>query len=301
MKWRKLGRIFEPAPVHPDLLSHAANPLPIHLEGDIYRVLYSGRNSENRSSVGFFDLDVVQRKVVNVHQRPVFRFGPEGSFYSHGVSIGNCYEANGQRFILFMGWQVREGEHWRGDIGRLTLSDDWTLSLADESAYMTTDSLDSVSLSYPFVLKVGDGSFVMWYGSTTVWDAGNGEMVHVINYARSQDGEQWDKKGIAIPYELNVAQAFSRPTVLVADSGFYEMWFSYRSGTGEKYRIGYAKSADGAHWVRALDETGITVSPEGWDSEMICYPFVFEHKGEQIMLYNGNGYGKTGVGLAIRE
>lgn len=34
---------------------------------------------------------------------------------------------------------------------------------------------------------------------------------------------------------------------------------------------------------------------------MIEYPFVFDHRGERFMLYKGNGYGKTGFGLAIME
>jgi len=34
---------------------------------------------------------------------------------------------------------------------------------------------------------------------------------------------------------------------------------------------------------------------------MIEYPYVFEHKGERYMLYNGNGYGKTGIGIAVLE
>ncbi len=77
------------------------------------------------------------------------------------------------------------------------------------------------------------------------------------------------------------------------------MWFSYRSGSGEKYRIGYATSLDGRIWRLALEEVGIDVSSEGWDSEMIEYPFVFDHCGRRYMLYNGNGYGKTGFGLAV--
>ena len=32
---------------------------------------------------------------------------------------------------------------------------------------------------------------------------------------------------------------------------------------------------------------------------MIEYPFVFDHKGQRFMLYNGNGYGKTGFGMAV--
>jgi hypothetical protein len=51
--------------------------------------------------------------------------------------------------------------------------------------------------------------------------------------------------------------------------------------------------------VLDLDAAGIDVSPDGWDSEMIEYPFVLDHKGERYMLYNGNGFGKTGFGLAV--
>jgi hypothetical protein len=28
---------------------------------------------------------------------------------------------------------------------------------------------------------------------------------------------------------------------------------------------------------------------------------VFDHAGQHFMLYDGNGYGKTGFGLAVRE
>jgi hypothetical protein len=79
------------------------------------------------------------------------------------------------------------------------------------------------------------------------------------------------------------------------------MWFFYRDGKGSKYRIGYAHSKEGLHWHTKVDQTGIDVSRNGWDSEMIEYPYVFDHKGERFMLYNGNGYGKTGFGLAILD
>jgi len=148
-------------------------------------------------------------------------------------------------------------------------------------------------------VKNARGGYDMWYGSTTTWDAGNDEMLHVINYATSVDGHSWNREGLAIPYELGIAQAFSRPTVARDAQGGYEMWFSYRSGTGETYRIGYAVSKDGSAWGLALKEAGIDISAEGWDSEMIEYPFVFDHKGQRYMLYNGNGNGKTGFGLAI--
>ncbi len=302
MRWEKLGKVFQPSGVHPHLLTHAANPLPIHLENDTYRILFSGRDEHNRSSVGYFDLDVVQRKVIDEYKEPLFSYGVDGSFYSHGVSIGNAYIAQGKTYILFMGWQIAPGEHWRGDVGRLILDQkDWSLTLENEIPFMSTDSIDSVSLSYPYVLGDESTGYKMWYGSTITWDAGNGEMIHVLNYAESKDGHLWDKKGLSVPYEIGVAQAFSRPTVIYSNERKYEMWFSYRSGSGEKYRIGYAKSIDGASWTLNLAEAGIDVSVNGWDSEMICYPFVFEHNGEHYMLYNGNGHGLSGIGLAQME
>lgn len=300
-QWRKLGQIYEPgiSGNHPKLLSHAANPLPVHIEGDLYRIFFSGRDVRNRSSVGAVDIDIVSRSVVREYEAPFFEHGPENSFFADGVSIGNCYAVNGVKFMLFMGWQNPSGGHWRGDIGRLIVRPDLTLALDSSDPFMGTDAVDPVSLSYPWVLENPEGGYQMWYGSTETWDAGNGEMLHVINYATSQDGCSWSRKGVAVPYVLGKAQAFSRPAVIREESGGYEMWFSYRSGNGEKYRIGYAASRDGRIWELSLEDAGIDVSADGWDSEMIEYPFVFDHGGERYMLYNGNGFGKTGFGLAV--
>jgi hypothetical protein len=75
------------------------------------------------------------------------------------------------------------------------------------------------------------------------------------------------------------------------------MWFSHR---GERYRIGYAESADGLHWQRCDGRAAIDVSPSGWDAESVEYPCVVAAGGGEHMLYNGNGYGRTGIGLASR-
>jgi hypothetical protein len=299
--WHKLGLLYCPSErdQHPKLLSHAANPLPVFIDGDIYRVFFSGRDADNRSSVGAVDVDVVKRKVIHVHRQPFFEHGPEFSFYADGVSIGNCYQVAGKQYMLFMGWQAPKGGHWRGDIGRLVVKPDLSLALDSAIPFMTSDEVDPISLSYPWVTENEGGGFSMWYGSTSTWDAGNGEMVHTINFASSLDGHHWVREGLAVPYELGIAQAFSRPTVTRDALGAHEMWFSYRSGTGQKYRIGSAVSTDGQAWALALNNSGIDVSDDGWDSEMIEYPFVFDHKDQRYMLYNGNGYGKTGFGLAV--
>lgn len=294
--WEKLGQLFVPSGKNAQLLSHASNPLAIHLNEDVYRVFYSGRDHNNKSSVGFVDVDIVKLKVVNDHEETVFSCGNQESFYSHGVSIGNIYSNNGKKFILFMGWQIPEGGHWRGDIGRLELADNEKLIINPPEAFMTTDAEDPVSLSYPWV-TFHNGIYKMWYGSTITWKTENGEMLHVIKYATSSDGNNWTKHGQAIPSKLGLAQAFSRPTVLINDIG-YHMWYSYRKGDGTKYKIGYSTSSDGLNWENHPDNSGLENSVEGWDSEMVCYPYVLEHNNEIYMLYNGNQFGKTGFGIA---
>ena len=302
--WRKLGCLYSPEGKtrHPKLLTHAANPLAVHLEEDIYRIFYSGRDAQNRSSVGAVDINILTQEIVTDHPEPFFLHGEAGSFYADGVSIGCIYDNQDATYMLFMGWQSPADSHWRGDIGRLRLTTDRQLHLDQTTPFISSNAVDPISLSYPWVLHNSEqksaSRYRMWYGSTKSWDAGNGEMLHVIKEAHSEDGEHWLRDGVTLPNELGVAQAFSRPTVFKATNNSLHMWFSYRSGDGTPYRIGYAYQHNQQPWTLALDTAGINVSDTGWDAEMIEYPFVFLHKEQLYLLYNGNGYGKSGFGLA---
>jgi predicted GH43/DUF377 family glycosyl hydrolase len=149
-------------------------------------------------------------------------------------------------------------------------------------------------------ILVENGFWRMWYLSCVGWGLEDGKPKHRyhIKYAESFDGVDWRRDGVVcIDFGSEAEYAISRPCVL-KEGGVYRMWYSYR---GESYRIGYAESEDGIHWTRKDDLVGLDVSESGWDSEMIEYPYVFDHNGERYMLYNGNGYGKTGIGLAILD
>ena len=78
------------------------------------------------------------------------------------------------------------------------------------------------------------------------------------------------------------------------------MWFTFRGGS-TTYRIGSAESTDGITWQRDVAPLGIDVSPDGWDSGMICYTHPLMHNGRLYALCNGNNYGATGIGLAVFE
>lgn len=130
--------------------------------------------------------------------------------------------------------------------------------------------------------------------------AGVLKSLYDIKTALSNDGISWSKTGFTAISLGDRDTNIARPSVRASD-GCYESWYPFVSSELEQYRIGYARSADGMVFERQDEQAGITVSTSGWDSEAVTYPFVFQHEGNDYMLYNGNGYGKTGFGIAIRE
>jgi hypothetical protein len=138
----------------------------------------------------------------------------------------------------------------------------------------------------------------MWYVSGSRWEAGPGDPRHFydIRYAESEDGRRFRPSSRpCLTYARPGEHAFSRPCV-VKDGAVYRMWFAVR---GERYRLGYAESRDGLLWERHDERAGLEPSPEGFDSEMLCYPCVFDEGDARYLLYNGNDYGRSGIGLAV--
>jgi hypothetical protein len=137
----------------------------------------------------------------------------------------------------------------------------------------------------------------MWYGSNIAWGSEKRDMRHLIKYAESADGISWRRPDIvAINFSGPEEYAICKPCVR-REGSYYRMWFCAR---GEAYRIYSAVSDDGLCWKRD-PEPALSVSTEGWDSHMVEYPFVFDHRGSRYMLYAGNTFGQKGFGLAVQE
>src|SRR5205809_5648361 len=124
--------------------------------------------------------------------------------------------------------------------------------------------------------------------------------------ASSPDGVHWTKTNRdLIESRIEEDEAQASPDVFYRN-GRYHMFFCYRYSAGFRsrergYRIGYASSEDLTRWVRDDSKAGIDVSDEGWDSEMVSYPHVFELDGTTRMFYLGNQVGRHGFGLAELE
>jgi hypothetical protein len=299
MKWRKLGRIFAPTGEQPWMRSHASNPTPDIVGDGLLRVYFSCRDEQQRSSIAFVEVQMEPPfSVQRVSPEPAITPGARGVFDDSGASIGCITAANDQKYLYYVGWNLSVTVPWRNSVGMAIYqpaTDCW-LKIG-RAPVLDRSEIDPLSLSYPCVLH-SEGAFRMWYGSNLSWGEKRGDLEHVIKYAESTDGRSWRRDGtVAINFKDGSEYAIARPWV-IRDPDCYRMWYSCRGGS---YRIGYAESRDGISWERKDELAGIDVSAEGWDAEMVCYASVFDFKGLRYMLYNGNGYGQTGFGLAVQE
>ena len=295
MKWEKQGLIIDTSHRKNWIVTHAMVPTADHLHDDVFRIYFSNRDDSNRSLIGYADVDLNHPKEGIVFaEQPVLGLGELGCFDDNGVTPSWIINYDNKKYLYYIGWNPRSTVRMKLFAGLAISSDGGKtfdrysrvsiLDLTHEEPFLNTA---------PCVMKEGN-LWRMWYVSGVEWV--NPDLPRYnIKYAYSTNGKAWRRDG-QVCIDFNEGEnALARPCV-IKDQGLYKMWFSYK---GSAYRIGYAESINGLNWERKDELVGIDVSETGWDSEMIEYSYVFEHKGAKYMLYNGNDYGKGGIGLAI--
>jgi hypothetical protein len=300
MAWRRLGVVFSSDGKQPWARSHAALPTPVHVAGDVFRIFYSSRDAEQRSHVGWADVEVSETpRVLEIAGEPALSPGEDGTFDDSGVGIGCITQADGGVALYYMGWNLGVRSPWRNAIGLARAASlRGRFERFSPGPILDRSPEDPYTLSYPCVLRLGPQDWRMWYGSNLAPSVGNADISHAIKLARSRDGVHWTRDGaVAIGFANATEHALARPSVVQIGNQML-MCFACR---GEQYRIGAAASHDGATWLRLDAAMGLGPSLEGWDSEMTCYPALFRHRDRLWLAYNGNGYGATGFGLAVWE
>lgn len=303
MRWRKLGRLHVPDGTRPWALTHASVPTVELLDENVARVYVAGRDVQNRSSITWVDVDLIGApKVVAEADRAVLTPGDLGAFDDSGAMPTWLVRDGATVLMYYVGWNLGVTVPFRNAVGLARKQPDGTFARASSAPILDRSHIDPLFTASVCVLP--GTPWRMYYLSCLRWDRIGAGLLHRyhIRYAESVDGVTWQRDGrIAIDFAYENEYAISRPSVL-RDGLRYRMWFSSRARPdASTYRIGYAESDDGLTWNRRDDVVGIDVSASGWDSEMLCYPCVFDSGNERYMLYNGNGYGRTGFGIAILE
>lgn len=316
MKWKKLGKIFDPTDhaLPNGCVDFAQSPQALVCAGFV-RVYFSTRQRDASgkylSHVAFVDFDRRLSRILRVSKHVVVELGGLGCFDEHGIFPMSPVR-DGDRVLAYTtGWNRTVSVPVDSSIGLAISTDDGQTFQKVGTGPVVTSSLHEPFLIADAFVMVRSGTYHMWYIYGTAWTSaapGNQpERVYKIGHAVSADGVEWEKEGRQlIDDKLGGNECQALPTVIHFDGKYhmlfcYRRQFGFRTGREGAYRIGYAFSEDLKTWVRDDDSAGIEVSRDGWDSEMQCYPNVFECDGSIYLLYNGNEFGRRGFGVAVLE
>lgn len=305
--WIKKGFVFNVEGNYEWNKTHAQVPVADVLE-DCIRIYYATRNTEGKSNISYIEVEKDNpNKIIYEHDKTLLDFGKLGSFDDSGMMPSSIITVGEKKYLYYIGWTTRGTVPYQNAVG-LAMSEDGgkTFNRFSEGPIISINHIEPYFSGTSFV-RLEKEVFKMWYLSCVKWEKINEkiEPIYNIKYAESLDGISWKQTGqVAIP--LNDDEGGLVSASVINEEGKYKMWFGkrkksdYRTNIENTYRIGYAESDDGIVWTRMDDSSGIDISKTGWDSEMISYPYLIKVGAQYLMFYNGNGFGKTGFGYAVR-
>jgi hypothetical protein len=314
-KWARLGFIF-------DLSKHSAAGRALDFAqspqalvfNDFVRFYFSTRTREAHSRnylshVAYVDFSKDFRTILAISEHEVLPLGGLGCFDEHGIFPFSTFREGSLIRAYTCGWSRRVSVAVETSIGLAVSADGGkTFERIGQGPVLGPSLNEPFLVGDGYVLKAGE-TYHMWYIYGTSWSVPkNGfvpERTYKIGHVTSPDGIAWEGAGAGqiLPDVLGPQESQALPTVIRLGST-YHMFFCFRESVdfrntpGRGYRLGHAFSQDLTTWTRD-DNSAPTYGPQGeWDSEMQCYPNVFEMDGEVFIAYNGNQFGRRGFGLA---
>lgn len=316
LRWRKLGRIFDPAE-HRLMVGGAGfaqSPQALVFD-DFVRIYFSTRardaGGKYLSRVAYADFADDLRTVLRVSDHEVLPPAGLGCFDEHGVFPFHVVRHGGRILAYPTGWSRRVSVSVETGIG-LAVSDDQgrTFRRLGPGPVLGASLREPCLVGDGFVRHAG-GVFHMWYIFGTGWKRYDAQAApdrtYKIGHATSPDGIVWTKEeGRQIVADrLGADESQALPTVITI-ANRHHLFFCYRQSSDFRtnaargYRLGHAWSDDLKVWTRE-DDSVPEGTPGEWDSDMQCYPHVFVFRGHTYLLYNGNEFGRGGFGLAVLE
>jgi predicted GH43/DUF377 family glycosyl hydrolase len=278
----------------------ASKPAPIFLDEKRLRVFVGCRDGSGVSRIGFVDLDANDpSRILRVSPRPVLDIGQPGMFDDNGVVPCVAVRRGSAIYLYYEGYQLGTKVKFTSFAGLAISRDDGeTFERWDCVPVLDRSAEGSLIRVIHAVLPLADGRWRVFYtaGSKFVTLGTTPRPHYQIFVQDTDDGSKFSPAGLLIVPVEGDEYRIGKPSVLEHEGG-YVMLFAKAART-VPYRVGGARSSDSLTWQRAGDELVVEPSAEGWDSQMVAYPYLLRLGDRMVVLYNGNNYGETGFGWA---
>ncbi len=216
--------------------------------------------------------------------------GPAGAWDAVDVLNPSVVRWNGRYYNLYSGF---DGRVWHTGLATSADGRTWEKLSGNPVLSPLASSWEAGAIAANGSL-VNDGvKFLYWYQA--------GRPVR-IGLAMSMNGRQWVRHG---PPGLEPGPAGAWDEAAVADPYVVrcrDRYYLYYLGQNRRgvQRIGVARSEDGIHWQKFLDNPVLDIGPPGaFDGRGVGEPAVFRAAAEFYMIYTGRNAGeKRRLGVA---
>lgn len=303
MRWEKKGLIYCPKGDINWQKQFAMLPTPLLLSQNVLRVYLGFCDEKNVGRIGYIDINPNNpNEILKISEKPVLDIGDKGCFDDNGVVPISILKQDKEIYLYYIGFQLGVNVPYYMFCG-LAISKDNGETFTRYSKSPILDRVNDEVYARCGVNVIKDKNmFRMWYVASHKegWTMAQGKLkpFYIMKATHSSDGIHWNNESIqCLEYKNGDEHGFGRPFVW-KENNKYKMYYSIRTYS-RGYYIGYAESDDGINWERQDEKAGIELSEQGWDSENLSYPYIIDAiNGGRIMLYNGNGCGKSGFGYA---
>ncbi len=258
-------------------------------------IFYGSRNKNNFTQTGYFIYCLKTKKVISNSKRPLIKLGKLGAFDDSLALATSVVDVKSKLYFYYVGWIRPKNTRFLPSIGLAVSKKNLKNFKKISYPILSRSSKEPFGCASPFVIKEGR-KFKMWYVAIRRWIKKKNETIPIYNlsYSESTNGINWDlKKQNVLNGPAN--ETISRPWI-IKYKGKYHLWYSYRN-KDKNFNIGYSTSLDGFKWRRKDNKFKIQKLGSNWNSQANCYPCVFKYQKSFYMLFNGNDYGRNGIGL----
>jgi predicted GH43/DUF377 family glycosyl hydrolase len=301
ISWNRKGLIFKNIFKN---RSHTQLPIAIKLKKKI-RVYYSSRDYLGRSEPFYFDLSLDLKKIIKCGKKPILKLGEIGSFDESGIMPTGIIKTSKNYLLYYIGWQKSFSVPFINSLGLAISKNGLNFKKYSESPILNRNDNERFFFGTAHVVKNKEG-YLMYYLSGIKWKRINKriEPFYDIKIAKSKNGYDWKQiKKTAIILKKSEGGVCSA-SVIKKDKKYF-MYYCYRGKSNYRnnkkysYRIGCASSKDLIKWKRADHNFNLEILENSWESKMMAYPNIIKLNKNYLMFYNGNEFGKSGIGLAI--
>jgi hypothetical protein len=221
--------------------------------------------------------------------------GEEGSWKRFATNSPMVVRADGEWRVYYTG---RADETGNLTIGLATGDDSTAVSDSpDNPVFEWTEDEQSwagTAVAHPAVVQHPDGHWEMVYSTG----------YHKLGHAHSLDGRTWKRYCNNPVFTGRGGGSWEDSLIKSADvrvhNGLYLM--TYTGGDRGNFKVGFAMSRDGLHWVRhSTPVLGSEPTPGTWESGAVLGGAIAIDGGALRMWYAGTGLTGSAIGLAIAD